>query len=173
MDNRHLHDLVESCMGTWETLHDGKESGSTGWETAPKPPKRLRRVSMAIVLGGRESRPQGEGPQPVGVSARYSRMRTRRHLCGCRRNAKETEALGRTGEEHRFYDLYHLLYHEAWLSKAQVHVKRNAGSKTAGCDGVTMRDFEEYSRAISGNSKKPSRQKGLNHTRCDEHTSRN
>ncbi len=44
---------------------------------------------------------------------------------------------------HRFYDLYHLLHHEDWLRTAQIHVRQNAGSRTAGCDGVTMRDFEK------------------------------
>jgi RNA-directed DNA polymerase len=44
---------------------------------------------------------------------------------------------------HRFYDLYHLLYDDDWLRTAQSHVRRNAGSRTAGCDGVNMRIFEE------------------------------
>jgi RNA-directed DNA polymerase len=44
---------------------------------------------------------------------------------------------------HRFYDLYHLLHYDAWLRTAQAHVRQNAGSQTAGCDGVTMKDFEE------------------------------
>jgi group II intron reverse transcriptase/maturase len=44
---------------------------------------------------------------------------------------------------HRFYDLYHLLHDENWLRAAYDHVKRNAGSRTAGCDGVTMHGFEE------------------------------
>jgi RNA-directed DNA polymerase len=44
---------------------------------------------------------------------------------------------------HRFYDLYHLLHHADWLRTAQAHVRQNAGSKTAGCDGVNMRVFEE------------------------------
>jgi RNA-directed DNA polymerase len=44
---------------------------------------------------------------------------------------------------HRVYDLYHLLHHEDWLHTAQAHVTQNAGSKTAGCDGVSMRIFEE------------------------------
>src|SRR5687767_5372400 len=44
---------------------------------------------------------------------------------------------------HRFYDLYHLLHEDDWLRAAQAHVRRNAGSRTAGCDGVNMRDFEE------------------------------
>jgi RNA-directed DNA polymerase len=37
---------------------------------------------------------------------------------------------------HRFSDLYHLLDHEDWLRTAQAHVKQNAGSRTAGCDGM-------------------------------------
>ena len=44
---------------------------------------------------------------------------------------------------HRFYDLYHLLYQDDWIRTAQKHVRPNAGSRTAGCDGVTMRDFEK------------------------------
>lgn len=44
---------------------------------------------------------------------------------------------------HRFYDLYHLLHNDVWLRAAQAHVRQNAGSRTAGCDGVNMRDFEE------------------------------
>ena len=44
---------------------------------------------------------------------------------------------------HRFYDLYHLPYHGDWLRTAYRHVRKNAGSQTAGCDGVNMRHFEE------------------------------
>ena len=43
----------------------------------------------------------------------------------------------------RFHDLYGLLYNPDWLFTAYEHVKRNAGSKTAGCDGITMGDFEK------------------------------
>lgn len=52
---------------------------------------------------------------------------------------------------HRFYDLYHLLHHDDWLRTAQGHVKQNAGSRTAGCDGVTMNRFEED---LEGNLKR-------------------
>lgn len=52
---------------------------------------------------------------------------------------------------HRFYDLWHLLYHEDWLRTAQAHVRQNAGSQTAGCDGVVMKDFEED---LEGNLKR-------------------
>jgi RNA-directed DNA polymerase len=51
--------------------------------------------------------------------------------------------MGEQDKELRFFDLYHLLHQEDWIGAAQVHVKQNVGSRTAGCDGVTMRDFEE------------------------------
>jgi hypothetical protein len=37
---------------------------------------------------------------------------------------------------HRFGDLFGLLGDEDWLRLAHDHVARNAGSKTAGCDGM-------------------------------------
>jgi RNA-directed DNA polymerase len=46
-------------------------------------------------------------------------------------------------KEHRFFDLYHLLYDTDWLRLAHDHVKQNAGSVTAGCDGVNMEVFDE------------------------------
>ena len=51
----------------------------------------------------------------------------------------------------RFDDLYHLLYNDDWLRTAQAHVRQNAGSRTAGCDGVVMRHFEED---LGGNLKR-------------------
>ena len=42
----------------------------------------------------------------------------------------------------RFFDLYSLLYNPDWLRAAHAHVKGNAGSKTAGYDGITMADFD-------------------------------
>lgn len=46
-------------------------------------------------------------------------------------------------KDHRFFDLYHLLYDTAWLQLAHDYVKQNAGSKTAGCDGIHMSVFDE------------------------------
>jgi retron-type reverse transcriptase len=46
-------------------------------------------------------------------------------------------------EEHRFFDLSHLLYDRDWLRLAQDYVRQNAGSVTAGCDGITMDHFDE------------------------------
>jgi RNA-directed DNA polymerase len=48
----------------------------------------------------------------------------------------------------RFYNLFDLLHQDDWIRTAQKHVKQNAGSRTAGCDGVNMRDFE---RDLEGN----------------------
>src|SRR5687768_13738082 len=46
-------------------------------------------------------------------------------------------------QDHRFYDLYHLLYDKDWLRLAHDHVAQNAGRVTAGCDGITMQLFDE------------------------------
>jgi RNA-directed DNA polymerase len=54
--------------------------------------------------------------------------------------------LSRWAEEDKtrqFEDVFNLLYDGDWLRTAQAHVKQNAGSRTAGCDGVVMRHFEE------------------------------
>jgi hypothetical protein len=40
-------------------------------------------------------------------------------------------------------ELYNLLYDEEWLHLAHEHVKRNAGSVTAGCDGINMTIFDQ------------------------------
>lgn len=50
--------------------------------------------------------------------------------------------------DHRFYDLYNLLYDEDWLYRAYRAVKSNSGSKTAGIDGLPMSDFE---KSLQGN----------------------
>jgi RNA-directed DNA polymerase len=45
--------------------------------------------------------------------------------------------------ERKFYDLYALVCQKDWLRLACDYVAQNAGSKTAGCDGITMSEFEE------------------------------
>jgi len=52
---------------------------------------------------------------------------------------------------HRFFDLHHLLYDEDWLLLAHDYVAQNAGSVTAGCDGVDMSYFDEN---LAGNLRK-------------------
>lgn len=44
---------------------------------------------------------------------------------------------------HRFFDIYHLLYDQSWLSHAYQAVKSNSGAKTSGVDGRDISDFEE------------------------------
>jgi group II intron reverse transcriptase/maturase len=45
--------------------------------------------------------------------------------------------------ERKFYGLYDLLCDTEWLQLAHDHVKQNAGSVTAGCDGINMAAFDE------------------------------
>lgn len=42
----------------------------------------------------------------------------------------------------RFNDLYSLLCDPEWLRLAHDHVVQNTGSKTAGCDGINMAEFD-------------------------------
>jgi RNA-directed DNA polymerase len=44
--------------------------------------------------------------------------------------------------DHRFEDLYGLLYNPDWLETARQHVKDNKGRNTPGVDGMTMIKFE-------------------------------
>jgi RNA-directed DNA polymerase len=46
-------------------------------------------------------------------------------------------------KERKFYGLYDLLYDGDWLRLAHDYVKQNAGSITAGCDGLNMDTFDE------------------------------
>lgn len=55
-------------------------------------------------------------------------------------------SLSRKAEQnpkHRFDNLFNLTFHPEWLRQAHDHVARNAGSQTAGCDGIRMIDFDE------------------------------
>jgi hypothetical protein len=64
-DNRHRRGPVEAItMNVGDPL--GRCQGERkygGGNTPRKPPMRQKGVSVAIVVGGRESRPHGEGPQ--------------------------------------------------------------------------------------------------------------
>lgn len=46
-------------------------------------------------------------------------------------------------KDRKFYGLYALLYDKDWLRLAHDYVKPNAGSVTAGCDGIDMKSFDE------------------------------
>lgn len=56
---------------------------------------------------------------------------------------RKLSAWAEEDQEHRFFDLYHLLYNMDWLRLAHDHVAQNAGSITAGCDGINMKLFDE------------------------------
>jgi retron-type reverse transcriptase len=43
--------------------------------------------------------------------------------------------------EHRFADLYHLICREDWIAFALHAVLANAGSRTAGVDGINRKDL--------------------------------
>ncbi len=45
--------------------------------------------------------------------------------------------------DRRFYGLFDLVCNPDWLRAAHDHVASNAGSSTAGCDGITMQVFDE------------------------------
>jgi RNA-directed DNA polymerase len=46
-------------------------------------------------------------------------------------------------KERKFYGLYDLLSDSDWLRLAHDYVKQNAGSVTAGCDGINITTFDE------------------------------
>jgi len=45
--------------------------------------------------------------------------------------------------DHKFDDLHSLLCDRDWLRLAHAYVEQNAGSKTAGCDGIDMDSFNQ------------------------------
>jgi len=51
-------------------------------------------------------------------------------------------------KERKFYDLYNLICDMDWLRLAHAYVEQNAGSKTAGCDGI---DMSEFNQTLEGN----------------------
>jgi RNA-directed DNA polymerase len=58
-------------------------------------------------------------------------------------NAQKKLSLRATQDpDHRFEDLYGLLYNPDWLETARRHVSRNKGKNTPGVDGMTMTKFE-------------------------------
>jgi hypothetical protein len=89
-DNRHLQRFAESIQAnTGEPSKDVKESEQIGTKEPMNPPMPKKEVRVAIVLGGRESRLQGEGPQPVGVlRAIYLNVKTEVHPMDVREKQK-------------------------------------------------------------------------------------
>jgi hypothetical protein len=76
-------------MGTWETLQTmGMRAEVRTGQPAPNPQMRLKGVSVAIVLGARESRVHGEGPQLIRCLKVPLRLCIPRNL-GWRRKGNE------------------------------------------------------------------------------------
>ena len=61
----------------------------------------------------------------------------------CIRRPKRLSLTAEQQPDHRFDDLFSLICREDWLMLAHDHVAGNAGSKTAGCDGINLRVFDE------------------------------
>src|SRR5271154_7009833 len=107
--------------------------------------RNLEGVGAAIVVGGRENRPQGEGRQFVDPT----RAKVTEYQGGgiVTINIGEMQRLlsckAQREPNHRFDDLYGLLCDMDWLWLAHDHVAQNAGSKTAGCDGIDMAAFDQ------------------------------
>jgi len=68
-------------------------------------------------------------------------------FCRCMDDIRKTqESFARKAQmqlEHRFGDLYHLIYREDWLRNALEKVLSNPGSRTAGVDKISRRDLKE------------------------------
>ena len=105
---------------------------------------RTESVGVVIVVGGWESQPHGEGPQFVGISkVQYPNANTEESPVNVGELQRKLSLRAETDKGHRFYDLYHLLYDKDWLRLAHDYVAQNAGSVTAGCDGITMKIFDQ------------------------------
>src|SRR5712692_7471756 len=56
-------------------------------------------------------------------------------------------------KEHRFRDLYHLLWKREWIEEALRHVLTNDGSQTAGVDGMSWKAFNDAEKSDFENEK--------------------
>jgi RNA-directed DNA polymerase len=134
--NRHLNYLAESNFVIGEALPgcQGEQSTNVRQEC-----RRCR------VVGGRESRLQGETHQSIGKPSKETECQHGRIvLMNVGEMQRSLSLKAEKERDHQFEDLYGLISHQDWLRLAHDHVKQNAGSKTAGCDGINMRDFDEH-----------------------------
>jgi RNA-directed DNA polymerase len=56
---------------------------------------------------------------------------------------RKLSAWAEQDKERKFYGLYNLICDMDWLRLAHAYVEQNAGSKTAGCDGIDMSEFNQ------------------------------
>jgi group II intron reverse transcriptase/maturase len=105
--------------------------------------RNLGSVGGAIVVRGRESRPQGEGHQSVGILEQTNRVPTWDEvLMNIGEMQRKLSLWAERDKGRKFYGLFDLVCREDWLRLAHDHVAQNAGSKTAGCDGIDMSEFD-------------------------------
>jgi hypothetical protein len=68
-------------------------------------------------------------------------------FCRCMNDLRKTQASfarkAQAQPTHRFGDLYHLICRDEWLREALGCVLRNAGSRTAGIDGISRNHLQE------------------------------
>ncbi len=100
-------------------------------------------VGAAIVVSDGEEPSHGEGLQRLERDLSVRSLREYPEGTFCRRMddiRKTQESFARkaqTQPEHRFGDLYHLIYREDWLRQALQKVLSNPGSRTAGVDKIS------------------------------------
>jgi RNA-directed DNA polymerase len=77
-----------------------------------------------------------------GISVDIGERQRKLSLWAVQRLTEPEQGLFASKRDLRLYDLYHLVYEPTWLRAAHERVARNSGSKTAGCDGITMSTFD-------------------------------
>jgi len=97
----------------------------------------------AVVVRGRENRPHGEGRQSFGKAG--AKVTDNGGIVPMNIGEMQRSLSVKAEREpgHRFDDLFNLICSEEWLRLAHDRVARNAGSVTAGCDGINMAVFDE------------------------------
>jgi RNA-directed DNA polymerase len=102
-------------------------------------------VGVTIVVRARESRVHGEGLQFAGVSqSKGNRAANEDEVpLNIGEIQRKLSLWAEQNEERKFYRLYRLLCDMDWLRLAHDYVAQNAGSITAGCDGINMSLFDE------------------------------
>ena len=118
--------LVASWRGAWRSLRSSPRVGE------PLTWRRRAAISQQPCCTGRRS-PMNIGarwPTSEEAKVRVLRMQTKLHCWA--------------GEDHdrQFDDLYNLVYDPAFLTTGWEQVKSNKGARSAGVDGVTVRDIE-------------------------------
>ena len=102
----------------------------------------VMRGGAAVVVRGRESRPHGEGRQSIETTEAQVTDTGRMSLVNVGELQRSLSRKAAQDPKHCFGDLFNLTFHPEWLRQAHDRVAGNAGSKTAGCDGVIMDEFD-------------------------------